>query len=90
MKNAPFSPPRITSTAVEVRIRALVSKELSMYLRTFLDDAESRIASLSDDGIFFECKAVHFRYSIVGFRSVKRDLNGFASMAWIACARYPT
>lgn len=70
----------MTSTAVDVRIKALVSSELSICLRTLLEEGESRIASRSDDGMFFECKAVHFKYSAVGFLAVNLDSNGFASI----------
>lgn len=51
--NLPFSPPWTTSTAVLVRIKALVSGEFSMYLRTLSADLGSRIAFRRSAGISF-------------------------------------
>ena len=77
----------MTSTAVEVRTKARVSRELSRYSSTLFDDDGSRIAFRRDDGMSLECIAVHFRNSTVGLLSVRWDLKGAASIAWIAWAR---
>jgi hypothetical protein len=47
----PFSPPRTTSTAVDVRMRARVSGELSRYSITLSTADASRMAFRSSDGI---------------------------------------
>ena len=52
-----------------------------MYRRTLLDDDGSRIAFRSDDGMFLEYIAVHFKYSVVGLWSVSWDLKGAVSIA---------